>query len=49
MFEDVALVLKISVERPMTDAETLGDVRNSGLMVAAFRKFHEGGINYFLP
>jgi hypothetical protein len=33
----------------MTDAETLGDVRNSGLMVAAFRKFHEGGINYFLP
>jgi hypothetical protein len=26
-----------------------GDVRYAGLMIAAFRKFHEGGINDFLP
>jgi hypothetical protein len=49
MLEDVTLVLKISVKRSMTDAETLGDMRYSGLMLAALRKLHEGSINDVLP
>ena len=49
MLKDVTLVLKISVKRSMTDAETLGDMRYSGLMLAALRKLHEGSINDVLP
>jgi hypothetical protein len=49
VLEDIALVLEVSVKRPVSDAETLGYVRYTGLMIAALRKFYEGSIDYFSP